>query len=115
MCVGIPNSGYTGWIVAVGHFGTEHGNTAVGIIACVQAALFTFMATVSLILLKKVRLILVISFSKERLEKNCANFCPTCCVSYDVDMNLYIYPSYLIDLVRLYTDIYYVLHLNCSD
>ena len=55
MTVGIPGSGWIGWIVAVSAF----GNVGVGIYCCVQAALFTGMAVMSLILLKKVSLVTI--------------------------------------------------------
>jgi len=54
MSLGIPNSGYTGWIVAVGHYGGK-GNVAIGITASVQAALFTIMTVLCVFLLIRVR------------------------------------------------------------
>uniref|UniRef100_H2YRE9 Secretory carrier-associated membrane protein n=2 Tax=Ciona savignyi TaxID=51511 RepID=H2YRE9_CIOSA len=54
MAVGIPNSGYTGWIVALGHFDAQHGGPGAGIMACIQATLFSIMAILSFVLLKKV-------------------------------------------------------------
>lgn len=53
MAVGIPNSGWAGWIAAWDHM--RH-NVGVGIYACIQAVLFTIVAAMSLILLKRVSL-----------------------------------------------------------
>ena len=50
MAVGIPGAGWAGWIEAV----TRLSNVGVGIYACIQAALFTAMAVLSLVLLKRV-------------------------------------------------------------
>nr|XP_002127112.1 secretory carrier-associated membrane protein 1-like [Ciona intestinalis] len=54
MAVGIPNSGYSGWIVALGHFDASKGGPGIGIMASIQSTMFTVMAVLSIILLKKV-------------------------------------------------------------
>ncbi|XP_076800650.1 secretory carrier-associated membrane protein 1-like [Clavelina lepadiformis] len=51
MCVGIPGSGWMGWIISLTIVGV---NIGAGIFCCIQAALYTVMAVFSLILLKKV-------------------------------------------------------------
>lgn len=51
MTVGIPGSGWAGWIVA---FGYTKINIGVTIYVCVQATLFTIYSVGALILLKKV-------------------------------------------------------------
>ena len=51
MAVGIPGSGWAGWIVAIPIFKI---NAGVAIYVSIQAALFSIFAVGSLVLLKKV-------------------------------------------------------------
>ena len=52
MAVGIPGSGWAGWISAIDHW--RQYSVGIGVYACIQAALFSIVAAANLIMLKRV-------------------------------------------------------------
>ncbi|CAK8677779.1 secretory carrier-associated membrane protein 1-like [Clavelina lepadiformis] len=51
MAIGIPGAGWVGWIVAASHY---NKSTALSVFSSIQAILYTIMAVLSLVLLKRV-------------------------------------------------------------